>query len=134
MRVFGSWELASKSFADSPLLGTGLGGENLRRVHDEHKDELKYIYPFIELGIGQILAEILRSTGLLGLLVMTAIYVMLLCRIRWAITGGSLILVGFFWGDPFSTALWPFFIASAAMMPSKELRWSKWAQLLMKRN
>ena len=91
LRVFGSWELALKSSSDSPLLGTGLGGDNLTQVYEKHRDELKYVFKFGEIGIGQIPPEILRATGVLGALVLAALYIAILKSVRSAIIGAGLV-------------------------------------------
>ena len=123
LRVFGSWEIAGKSYSDSPVFGTGLGGENLNRTYAKHEATLKHLFLFGDTGIAQVPAEILRATGLLGFIILLGIYTLLVIRYRWMIVGGSLIVVGAFWGDPFSSALWPFFAACAALMaPVKEIR------------
>ena len=133
-RILGSWRLAFKSTADSPVFGTGLGGDAEKLIIQKDttdsaeatnepggaaEETVAQIDRPVSGGVWQVPAAMLRAGGIPSLLALLGIYAILIIDKRTRIFGITFVLVSLTFGSGFSGMLWTFVIASIAYLPAK---------------
>ena len=103
-RLIGSSLLVFEVLNEAPLLGTGLGGTNVRRLLDRYwQSDSQRIVP---LSTTIIPATVIATIGIIGLLPFVFIYGWMLRTRQTRLIGISLLAVAFMWGGPFEPILW----------------------------
>ena len=103
-RLIGSSLLAVEVLKEGPLLGTGLGGTNLRRLMERYwqYDPRRIAI----LGLHFIPATVIAATGILGLLPFIFILGWILRAPETRLIGISLVAVAFMGGGAFEPMIW----------------------------
>jgi hypothetical protein len=121
VRILGSMLLTAKVLQESPLLGAGLGGANLRRLLARYgePDSIRRSEDAI-LSLTFTPAAVIVGTGLVGFLPFVLIYVWILMIPETRLIGVSLVAVAFMWGIAFAPVLW-WYICLAVSLPRWQL-------------
>jgi len=107
VRLLGSVLLSMKVLDESPLLGAGLGGANVRRLFDQY-GELEGVKHSENstLSLTFAPAAVLVGAGIIGFLPFVLIYIWLLRNSKTRLIGISLLMASFMWGMAFAPVAW----------------------------
>ena len=122
-RIIGSTLLAVEVLKDAPMFGKGMGGQNTNRLFLLYPETVPARSAPLSTTI--VPAQVVASSGFLGLLAILWVYIATVNARRSRLMGLSFLVSLFLWGGAFEPVFWWFVCLSVAISGGQQLRWMR---------